>query len=130
MSFVLNRKILYILALVAVITIIINTAWTTFDMYSSDLSDVPKGEFLFSSLSPSSNYTVQMYLVDCGNTLGRGVRGEVIDMQTGQSRNIYWDLGEPNVIVGWLDEHVVDINGKSLNILTDTYDWRKYRNVI
>ncbi|HHW46008.1 MAG TPA: DUF5412 domain-containing protein [Clostridiales bacterium] len=126
----LSRKVLYVMALIAAFTTIINTAWTTFDMYSSDIGDVPRGEFLFSSLSPNNNYTVQMYLVDCGNTLGRGVRGEVIDMQTGQSRDIYWNLGEPNVIVGWLDEYVVDISGKSLNILTDKFDWRDYRNAI
>lgn len=126
----LNRRILYFLSIIAALTTIINTAWTTFDMYSYDLNDVPKGDFLFSSLSPNNNYTVQMYMVDCGETLGKGVRGEVIDMQTGQSRNIYWNLGEPNVIVGWLDEYVIDINGKSLNILTDTFDWREYRNSI
>ena len=61
------------------------------------LTNLPQGEFLNSYESPGSSFTL----------------------------NIYWGYHEEEAEVNWIDEETVVINGRTLNVLKDVYDFRE-----
>ena len=87
------------------------------------MSRLPKGEFLAASVSPGGEYTVNLYLCDGGATTDYSIRGEVVS--EGKVRNIYWQYKEDSGVVYWESDTVVNINGISLDVCKDTYDWRR-----
>lgn len=88
------------------------------------MSNLPQGEFVAAYDSPSSNYTINIYLCNGGATTDFAIRGELIDNLNENKKNIYWGYHEDEADVNWLDEENVVINGKTLNVLHDVYDFR------
>jgi len=39
--------------------------------------------------------------------------------------NIYWDYRIEDADIEWTDEDTVVINGHSIDVLKETYDWRR-----
>lgn len=39
-------------------------------------------------------------------------------------KNIYWEYHCENAEIEWIDDTTVEINGKHLKVITDSYDWR------
>jgi len=91
-----------------------------------DMDHLPTGEFMASFDSPEHTRTVNIYLFGGGMISDFGLRGEVVNNSDGSTRNIYWSDHEQEADVTWLDEDTVVINGHTLNVLTDQYDFRKY----
>ncbi|MFD3268861.1 DUF5412 family protein [Paenibacillus dendritiformis] len=89
---------------------------------------LPEGDFIAASTSPDNTYTVNAYLVNAGGaTGGFAVRGELLNNKKGTRKNIYWDYHIEKANMRWLDDTHLLINGKTLNVKKETYDFRKYR---
>lgn len=93
-------------------------------LFFGSMHFLPKGRLLFSSTSPEKEYEIHVYLSE-KSLSADAVRCEVKNRATGKTRNIYWEYRKSDAEVEWIEETVVSINGRTLNILTDSYDWRK-----
>ena len=109
---------LYILAFLVIIA---NTVIAAVQSLFPDISDLPEGDFIKSSVSPAGNSRVDFYLVE--NNLGVAVRGERVSGT--KHTNIYWQTGIDDVEVQWLDEYGIVINEIPINIKTDKFDSRR-----
>lgn len=89
------------------------------------MEKLPKGELLNTYPSPNEEHQINIYLCDGGATTDWSIRGELVECQTQISKNIYWCYHEKDADVQWVDNETVMINGRSLNIHSDVYDWRK-----
>lgn len=121
-----NKILLKVITIVFAIVILFNMVFLIVDFFFYNIKTLPEGEFLFSSMSPNGEHTVKVFLVDAGNNLGKGIRGELFCVETGKTKNIYWSINEDNAFVGWVSDTVISINGSSVNIDDDPYDWRDF----
>ncbi len=120
-----HKRFKTIVAVAALMVMLFNLAYFCVDSFFYDINDVPPGKFLFSSMSPGGKYTLKLYLVDAGQTLGKGIRGELVDIDTGDAKNVYWVVGEDNALVGWASDTVVSVNGHTVDVSKYVYDWRR-----
>ena len=88
-----------------------------------DMGRLPKGTLVASCPSPALTHTVNIYECAGNATTADSVRAEVVT--GGASRNIYWQYKADFEECEWLSEDEVCINGTRLNVLNDTYDWRR-----
>ena len=73
--------------------------------------------------SPNEVHMVNVYVCAGNATVADSIRAEVI---TGaKTRNIYWQYDETDCLCEWLSDEIICINGKVLNVLSDTYDCRQ-----
>lgn len=94
--------------------------WAFFDM-----SRLPTGEYLTEETSPDGKYTLKAYLANGGATTSYTVRGELIFNEKNQkTKNIYWNNQENDAIIRWSNDETVVINGHSLKVPKDRFDFR------
>ncbi|WP_282943405.1 DUF5412 domain-containing protein [Paenibacillus sp. RC67] len=85
-----------------------------------------KGEFLTEVISPDGTYTVKAYLANGGATTSFAIRGELIfNERNMKPKNIYWNYRENKATIVWSDNNTVIINGHTLNVPNDKYDFRR-----
>lgn len=89
-----------------------------------DMDHLPDGELIKSVDSPDGTYRFNAYLCDGGATTDYAVRGEVVAVDSGEKRNIYWQYKEHDAEITWKNNTVVVINGVELDVTEDSYDWR------
>lgn len=94
-------------------------------LYLSNLP-LPEGELIMSSVSPNGLYQVNGYRCDGGATVNWAIRAEVVTISTGKKRNIYWKYHAYDVEIKWISDELVCVNGVTLNIHSDMYDYRKH----
>lgn len=87
---------------------------------------LPEGTLIAESLSPNGLYQVNAYLCDGGATVDQSIRAEVVNVNNGKTRNIYWQYHAYDARIQWISEEIVVVNGITLNVLTDMYDYRKH----
>lgn len=112
-------KILYV---VAALVIIADIVFAVHGSLFTDISELPTGTLQSSSVSPSGEKTMNIYVVE--NNLGVAIRGEI--EQNNTKYNIFWQTGIDSVSAQWLDNETVMINEIPLNA-DDTfgYDCRR-----
>ncbi len=88
------------------------------------ITGLPEGELLASYDSLDSQYTINMYLCNGGATVDYSLRGELVINSSGTKKNIYWNYHETTASVKWIDSETVNINGHTINILNEVYDFR------
>lgn len=88
------------------------------------ITGIPKGELIAAYDSPNGEYALNVYLCDGGATVDYSIRGELITHETGYRKNIYWNYHESDAVVQWVDNDTVTVNGHTLNVHEDTYDFR------
>ena len=94
--------------------------WAFFDM-----NRLPKGDYLNEKLSPDGHYTLKAYLTNGGATTSYAVRAELIFNEGNKkAKNIYWNAREDTANIIWIDNDTVEINGHSLDVPNDKYDFR------
>lgn len=120
-----DRRIRSITAALALVVMLFNLVFFCIDSFFYNINNLPEGKFLFSSMSPGGQYTLKLYLVDGGQTLGKGIRGELVDIETKKSKNVYWVAGEEHAMVGWASDEVVSVNGHTVDVSKYVYDWRR-----
>ncbi len=120
------KKLGVIFVVVAFLVTVVNMAFMFKDAFFYDIEDLPEGEFLYSSLSPSGDKTLKIYKVN--STLGTGVRGELVTMLNSgemQSQNIFWHTDTTNAVAGWVNDTTVRINNVEINTAkSETFDSR------
>lgn len=90
---------------------------------------LPKGDLILSSDSPTKKFTFNAYLVNAGGATGAfAVRGEVKNNSNGKTRNLYWEYWVEEAEVKWVNDNIIIINDKQLDVNKDSYDFRKHRN--
>lgn len=93
--------------------------WAFFDM-----DRLPTGEYLTEQTSPDGTYTLKAYLTNGGATTAYAIRGELVDNNSHKSKNIYWNYREEEAEIEWLDEDTVVMNGRTLEVPDEQYDFR------
>ena len=110
------KKIGVILIVITFIITAVNLAFLFKDTFFYSTEDLPEGEFLYSSLSPSGEKTLKIYKVN--STLGKGIRGELVTLKEDgkmESANIFWCTGIDNAVTGWINDSVVKINNTEID---------------
>lgn len=110
------KKIGVILVALAFLVTIVNMAFLFKDAFFYTMEDLPEGEFLYSSLSPSGEKTIKIYRVD--SVFGKGVRGELVTLHSDGEidvKNIFWHTDVENAVTGWVDDSTVKINNVEIN---------------
>lgn len=81
--------------------------------------------FLLSSYSPDEKYELNAYRTEPGATVDHSVKVYLI--KNNKRNLIYNAYHESEVTIVWVDNEIVSINGKKLNLSKgEKYDWRKY----
>ena len=94
-------------------------------LFDFDIEKIKGQELLKEESSPNSNYKVECYLNNGGATVDFAVLCKVIDNKNKKERNIYWEYHCSEAEITWKDETTVIINEMELDVLKDTYDFRK-----
>lgn len=90
-----------------------------------DMRHLPEGNFIESYESPSGDYTLNIYISSPALS-SSAIRGEIVyNNRNFKKKNIYWQYKVDDADVLWVDEDTVRINGVKLNVLKDTYDYRR-----
>lgn len=115
----MKKKIVVIIFSVIII-LSYGVYWAFFDM-----GRLPKGKLIAEVQSPDGNYTLRAYV--SGTSLSAdAVRGELnYNKMKKKPRNIYWNYKESSADIKWKDNVTVVINGHELNVLHDTFDFRR-----
>ena len=114
--------ILITVCVIVSVLFIFSAGWFLFSRLSG-MNNLPEGELITSADSPDGTYRVSGYLCDGGVTVDHAVRAEVMTLSTGKHRNIYWEYHCDN-LKKWLDVNTVQINGRQLDVRTESYDYR------
>lgn len=104
------------------VTIILLTAiyFAFFDMVF-----LPKGTLIAQSSSSDGTYTVRAYQVIGGTTVSDSIRAELIFNNSNRMpKNIYWNYRESQVVIDWIDDDTVLINGVELDVPHEKFDFR------
>lgn len=103
---------------------IIAAGWFLYSRIGT-MYNLPAGDIITSSDSPDGSYRVSAYLCNGGATVDYAVRGEVTSLSTGEHRNIYWEYHCETADIMWIDDNTVKINGRQLDVRTESYDFRQ-----
>ena len=89
------------------------------------MDSLPTGEYLTEETSPDGKYTLKAYVANGGATVSYAVRGELIINESNKKvKNIYWNYREDTANITWIDNDTVVINGHSLDVPNDKFDFR------
>lgn len=82
----------------------------------------PDKVLLFNTASPSGTYELEVIRVEPGTTVDFSI---VVYLKKGMfKKKIYDAYHEYDATVKWIEEDIVEINGRVLNVNSDVYDWR------
>ena len=100
--------------------IVYGVYWAFFDM-----NRLPKGEYLTEKSSPDGYYTLKVFRTNGGATTSYAVRGELVFHEgKKKTKNIYWNEREETADITWTDNDTVEINGHTLDVSNETFDFR------
>lgn len=123
----MKHKYILLFSIIVIALIGGYAVYSVFNLFSSSLQNLPKGELVNQIDSPDKDYTFKVYLCNGGATTDYAIRGEVnFNRMKKKPKNIYWQYHQDNVDVKWVDNEVISINGLLLNVLSDEYDYREY----
>ena len=116
-----KTRIILVISLIVVCSVSFAYAiyWAFFDIQRIHGQDV-----ISESISPNKAYTVTAYLNNGGATVDYAVLATVVNNSSEKSKNIYWQYHCENVDITWINNETVCINGVTLNVIKDTYDYR------
>ena len=112
-----NKTFRLLITILTAAVVLFNTTYFIIDSFFYNINSLPTGEFLFSSMSPTGEYTLKMYSVYGGKTLGNAIRGEVVFIETGKIKNVYWQADEKTAMVSWFSDAIVTITTIMLILL-------------
>lgn len=113
-------KLLFVVGFLLAALIGYGVYWAFFDM-----NRLPTGEYLTEEVSPDGKYTLKAYVANGGATTSYTIRGELVyNQKKNKTKNIYWNNEEDSAEITWTDDNTVVINGQSLNVQKDRFDFR------
>jgi hypothetical protein len=96
--------------------------WAFFDM-----NRLPKDTLIAEVKSPKGTYTIKAYSSSGGATVDYSVLGELnFNKENRKPKNIYWNYHESSVVIQWINENTVVINGHKLRLPSGVYDFRRH----
>ncbi len=119
-----RKKIIKISALIGVLLI----GMIGYGMYWAfyDMNRLPAGEYVTEKTSPDGSYTIKAYRTNAGATTSYSIRGELtFNNSTQKTKNIYWNNREDTAKINWLSNDKVVINGHTLEVPNEKYDFRQ-----
>lgn len=115
----------FVFVLLTMLVTVFNSIGLIVDSFFYKIDDLPKGEFLYSVMSPDSLKTLKIYRVNI-ERVGTAVRGEIVNTSNNSSaKNIYWETGVSTAIATWTDEDSVNINAHDVSINGQPFDSRR-----
>lgn len=113
-------RVIIIVSLACISFIGYGVYWALFDT-----NRLPRGEYLTEVNSPDGAYTLKAYLINGGATTSFAIRGElVMNDRKGKTENIYFNYREDNANIKWIDSDTVVINGHTLTVPNEKFDYR------
>lgn len=107
-----------VLLIIILLFLFIN--WYRLVFTREKMNHLPTGEYLDSLDSPNKEYTLKSYRCNPGGaTMDWFVRVEVVNNKTNETFNIYYVYHDYDADMKWLDNEMVKINGRKLNIHKD-----------
>ena len=97
------------------------------DYNFNSMDNLPQGNYLKSTKSPSEKYLVNFYLVEpIHSTVASSIRAEVLydGVFLKNKKNIYWNYRESEVSFKWLKNSEIEINGHIIELPDGKYDFR------
>ncbi|MFD0675194.1 DUF5412 domain-containing protein [Cohnella sp. GCM10027633] len=92
-----------------------------------DMNRLKGGELITQSSSPNGMYTIKAFRSSGGATTDFTIRGQLVfNLSSKKPKNIYWNYREFAAEIVWLDNDTVLINGHTLNLPNDKYDFRRH----
>ncbi|GAA0361027.1 DUF5412 family protein [Bacillus horti] len=97
--------------------------FTSFHYYNlyNNLEYLPEGVINQSVPSPDGLHEITTYHLNSR----KSARAEVLNINTGKSKTIYYNYYDYSPYVEWISSDTVVIGRETLNIEKDTYDYRK-----
>nr|MBA5586716.1 hypothetical protein [Anaerobacillus isosaccharinicus]QOY38697.1 hypothetical protein AWH56_020475 [Anaerobacillus isosaccharinicus] len=66
-----------------------------------------------------------MHVTNGGATTSYAIRGELVfNKKNNKTKNVYWQYRQETAKIEWKDNKTVVINGQTLNVPNDKYDYR------
>ena len=109
---------------VAVALVVLTLSILGYWYFFASMLHLPSGEKIESCASPYSGAVLEVYRVRGSATVDDAIRACVV-FENGKQKNIYWNYHESEADVQWLDGETVQINGNTLNIHHDVFDFRR-----
>lgn len=97
------------------------------DYKFNSMDNLPQGNYLKSTKSPTEKYFVSFYLVEpIHSTVASSIRAEVLydGAFLKNKKNIYWNYRESEVSFKWLNNSEIEINGRVIELPDGEYDFR------
>ncbi|PEP64326.1 MULTISPECIES: DUF5412 domain-containing protein [Bacillus] len=114
-----KRKVALVL-FIALVMIIGFGYWKFFS-----LQGVPKGELIRTVKSPDGKHAIKTYFHNAGSLSADAVRGELVNLSSNSTKNVYWNYPDTDPHIEWIDKDRVRIGDQALDISKkETYDWR------
>ncbi|MFD1929497.1 DUF5412 domain-containing protein [Sporosarcina siberiensis] len=123
----IKKKVLKNMLITFAIVTFLFVAFVGYGVYWAffDMNRLSTGEYLTEETSPDGKYTLIAYVVNGGATVSYAVRGELVfNEKVNKTKTIYWNYKEETANITWTDNDTVVINGHSLNVLKDKFDFR------
>lgn len=113
-------KIILVISILFIGMIGYGVYWAFYDM-----NRLPTGEYLTEEISPDGTYSLKAYLTNGGATTSYSIRGELVfNNRNDKTKNIYWNYREETANIEWIDNDTVVINGHTLNVPKEKFDFR------
>lgn len=113
-------KLLFVVGFLIAVLVGYGVYWAFFDM-----NRLPTGEYLTEEVSPDGKYTLKAYVANGGATTSYTIRGELVfNQKKNKTKNIYWNNEEDSAEITWIEDDTVVINGHTLNVPKDQFDFR------
>lgn len=119
--------IFYIIVLAVIIGCI---AGIIKQVHALNFFDTYGRELIEESISPDGSYVVRAYLSSGGATTDYAVLGTVEEKGRDEEKDIYLQYHCDSAEIEWIDSTTVMINGVTLDVRKDTYDYRKEQDRI
>lgn len=106
-----------------IVVLLLLLGWTVYH-FTWDTQAVSKGVVFKSIDSPNGSYTANAYHGIDNATVDSSVIVEIADKKTKAKKNIYFEYHCEDTEIKWLSDSEIQINGTTLNIHNDVYDFR------
>lgn len=105
-----------VFTLVTLVVMLINLFFFVLDNTAYSLDSLPTGTF-YKVDGLDKPYVVSIYIVDAGGNLGKAIRAEACEMETGKTYNVYWETGVTSTpLYNRISDTEMDINGHVISL--------------
>ena len=121
------KKVTYILFSIIAISILCIVTLYLYNVYTSLTSiEGIRGEELIKTVSsPDGKYEAKVYLNNGGATVDDAILVTLVDLNTKEQKNIYWNYPCDDAQIEWISDKKIKINDIILNISDEIYDYRE-----